>query len=709
MRESASQAFSINIATGTKSALQITTSSLPAGQAQAAYTAQLGATGGTAPYSWKVIGGSLPSGLTLNASTGNIAGAPAQAGAFSLTMQVRDSTVSTQTATQAFSLTISASPLQITTSSMPGGAVGVSYSATLAAANGVPPYTWSLHSGQLPTGLSLQGSNGQISGTPSQTGAFSFSVQARDSAGQTASSNFNANIAPASAPIVSSISPTSGPTTGGTPVTIAGSNFKAGATVLFGGVAASSVTVSTATQIQAVSPAHIAGMLDVTVRNPDGQSSTLSSSFAFSVLTPTISSVSPNTGSTGGGASVTITGSNFQTGALVSFGTVSASKVTVNSATQIQAVTPANAAGAVDVTVENLGGQSINLASGYTYAGSSSNGHYDGTVKVSGKNFVNGSGQVLKLAGVDVPSFTYSGFNLPCVYGNGDSNFLSEVPAIATWKVNVVRIGLDEDCWLNINGVSGGGQAYQTALSNYVTSLHNNNMYVVLALWAVAPGSFKAYAYPVQQLPDSDHSPTFWSQVAAAYKNDPGVMFDIWGEPNGLAGTAGWTCWINGGAGCAFDNRDNVGYATSGAQTLINTVRNAGATTQPILVGALNYSEDMSRWLEFLPTDPSHSLVASYHIYSTYGCDQSCYSSELTPILNANIPVMTGEVGDFDCTSNFTLPYMNWADQHDVQYMAWKWEMHGGCSQLALISDSNGTPTPTYGAGIKAHYIAINP
>jgi hypothetical protein len=257
-------------------------------------------------------------------------------------------------------------PLQITTGSLPAGAVGVSYQAVLAAANGVPPYTWSLMGGQLPSGLGLQASTGKISGTPSQAGAFTFSVQVKDSSGHTASGTLSANIAPASAPVISSVSPKSGSTAGGTTVTIAGSNFQAGAAVLFGGIAASSATVSGATQIHAVTPAHIAGTVDVTVRDPNGESSTLSSSFAYSASStpPTISGVSPGSGAPR--AQVTITGTNFKSGATVDFGTTNAASTVFVSSTELKTSVPTIAAGTYDVTVTNPDPSSATLRGGFT-------------------------------------------------------------------------------------------------------------------------------------------------------------------------------------------------------------------------------------------------------------------------------------------------------------------------------------------------------
>jgi Putative Ig domain/Abnormal spindle-like microcephaly-assoc'd, ASPM-SPD-2-Hydin len=88
--------------------LQITTTALPAGQVQSSYTGSLAASGGTAPYSWSLSSGSLPSGLSLSASSGAISGSPTQSGSFSLGVQVKDSSAPAQTTTKALSLSVAA-------------------------------------------------------------------------------------------------------------------------------------------------------------------------------------------------------------------------------------------------------------------------------------------------------------------------------------------------------------------------------------------------------------------------------------------------------------------------------------------------------------------------------------------------------------------------------------------------------------------------
>jgi uncharacterized protein (TIGR03437 family) len=165
-------------------ALSITTTSpLPQGTAGTAYSQTLSATGGVSPYTWSVTSGSLPGGLTL-ASSGAISGTPATAGAYSFTVQAKDS--ATATATMTFALTIATAPPAIATSSaLPQAFVGVAYSETLTAAAGSAPYTWSVTSGSLPGGLTLS-AGGTISGTPTTSGSFSFTVQVRDSAAATA-------------------------------------------------------------------------------------------------------------------------------------------------------------------------------------------------------------------------------------------------------------------------------------------------------------------------------------------------------------------------------------------------------------------------------------------------------------------------------------------------------------------------------------------
>ncbi|HWQ56097.1 MAG TPA: putative Ig domain-containing protein [Bryobacteraceae bacterium] len=153
-------------------ALQITTTSLPAGTVGAAYSQTLAATGGTPPYTWAVIG-NLPAGLTLSGAT--IAGTPTAAGISTFTVRVSDGQASAE---RQLSITISPPALQITTASLPAGTVGTAYSQTLAATGGTPPYTWTLSGGNLPAGLSLSGA--AIAGTPTAAGTATFTVRVSD-------------------------------------------------------------------------------------------------------------------------------------------------------------------------------------------------------------------------------------------------------------------------------------------------------------------------------------------------------------------------------------------------------------------------------------------------------------------------------------------------------------------------------------------------
>jgi large repetitive protein len=165
--------------------LAITTSSLPSGTVGTSYSQTLAATGGSGGYTWSVTSGTLPAGLALAAS-GSITGTPTTAGTANFTVTVTDS--DSRTVSQGLGITINPQPLTITTSSLPGGTVGASYSQTLAATGGSGGYTWSLTSGALPAGLALSASSGAITGTPTTAGTSNFAVTVTDSGGRTASS-----------------------------------------------------------------------------------------------------------------------------------------------------------------------------------------------------------------------------------------------------------------------------------------------------------------------------------------------------------------------------------------------------------------------------------------------------------------------------------------------------------------------------------------
>ena len=316
-------------------------------------------------------------------------------------------------------------------------------------------------------------------------------------------------------------------------------------------------------------------------------------------------------------------------------------------------------------------------------------------VRVSGNELVNGAGRRVRLLGVD-----RSGTEYACVQGwgifDGPSNAAS-VTAIASWHADAVRVPLNEDCWLGINGVSPAysGTAYRSAIVSYVDLLNAYGIVAVLDLHWNAPGGTLATGQEV--MADASHSPAFWSSVASTFRSNPGVVFDLYNEPH----TISWTCWLDG---CVTPG----GWQAAGMQSLVDAVRATGAT-QPLMLGGLGWAGTLSGWLAHEPIDPLHQLVASVHVYNFSGCATlACWQSTIAPVA-ARVPVVTGELGDNVCTQAFIDSYMSWADANGVSYLGWAWDAGGGWTCTggpSLITGYTGAPT-AMGAGLQQHLLTI--
>jgi hypothetical protein len=179
--------------------LAITTSALPAVTEGTPYSASLTASGGTPPYSWSIVQGTLPPGLSL-ASNGVIAGTATGTASGPVKFEVADASSPRLTQTVQLSLTVNPAPLKITSSALPNGQVGHAYSALLTATGGMAPYSWALSSGTLPAGLTLNAASGAITGTPTATAngaALSFTVSDSSATVQQRSMTLTLNVSPA--------------------------------------------------------------------------------------------------------------------------------------------------------------------------------------------------------------------------------------------------------------------------------------------------------------------------------------------------------------------------------------------------------------------------------------------------------------------------------------------------------------------------------
>ena len=339
-------------------------------------------------------------------------------------------------------------------------------------------------------------------------------------------------------------------------------------------------------------------------------------------------------------------------------------------------------------------------------------------VRVRDSRLVGSHGAEVRLLGVN-----RSGTQYACVEGDGifdgptDDSALSR---IAAWGANAVRVPLNESCWLGIDGVDPAysGEAYRTAIRDYVDRLNAAGLRVILDLHWTAPG--EALAVEQQPMADRDHAPDFWRSVAQEFKHNRSVVFDVFNEPypdSNAGSDAAWTCVRDGGT-CP-----GVPYVAAGTQELVDAVRGTGARNV-IMIAGPQYAGTLEKWNEYQPRDPSQQLAASIHIYFDTPASpewspcyrQSCWETTIAEVARTT-PVVIGELGERDCTSDLiegtamTPPQeslLDWADAHGVSYLAWGWTTADCAGEPALITDYDGTPT-SYGAGIRRHLLSLVP
>ncbi len=323
--------------------------------------------------------------------------------------------------------------------------------------------------------------------------------------------------------------------------------------------------------------------------------------------------------------------------------------------------------------------------------------------------------------GVNWPSFEYA-----CRDGYGYSNVASatgvgpdagDAALMARWHVNTVRVPLNQDCWLGEDGLPAFGRVsgYRAAVRRWVTTLHRAGLAVVLDLHWSGPAGVVADG--LRALPD-DRSDDFWRSVAKTFRKDRSMIFDVFNEPyerydaNKLVFDLTWDCWRNGGClaptAHLLQRLDGKTFAASGMQAMVDAVRSAGAR-QPIMVPGRHFSNDLSGWGANRPA--GRGLIASFHNYNFQPCrTEACWDATVAPLAE-EVPVVTGEFGELDCTASYVRSFMRWADRHGVGYLMWAWWVlpHTKCTALAVLANARGKPRAPNGTALRSHLSSLAP
>jgi hypothetical protein len=323
--------------------------------------------------------------------------------------------------------------------------------------------------------------------------------------------------------------------------------------------------------------------------------------------------------------------------------------------------------------------------------------------------------------GVNWPSFEYA-----CSDGYGYSNSATRTSVgptaagaalMARWRINTVRVPLNQDCWLGEDGLPryGTARGYRAAVRRWVSILQRTGMAVILDLhWS---GPADVVADGLSAMPDN-RSDDFWRSVARTFKKGRSLIFDVFNEPyerygdNGLVFDLTWECWMSGGCDAPsarlHQPLDGTFFRAVGMQALVNAIRSTGAR-QPIMVPGRHFANDLRGWATHRPR--GGGLIASFHNYDFQPCNtRACWSATVAPVA-AEAPVVAGEFGQTSCNASHVKAFMRWAERRRVGYVIWAWWIlpKRGCAPLSVLRNVKGAPRKPIGTALRSHLRKVAP
>jgi endoglucanase len=336
------------------------------------------------------------------------------------------------------------------------------------------------------------------------------------------------------------------------------------------------------------------------------------------------------------------------------------------------------------------------------------------SISVQGSHLVDGSGNTVQLRGANV-----SGLENTAVQGWttnpwGDAKLGNEPDwsKLVAWKMNAVRLPLNEASWLGYMCINADGSKrnpdpggnYQATVKRSVANANAAGLYVILDLHWSAPGNYCPTGQT--QMADKDNSLRFWTSIANTFKGNRAVLFELFNEPFGRnvypIASSDWSVLRDGGTYPTFIHQNtqtgalettNVSWEAAGMQAMLNAVRATGATNV-VLAGEMGWDGDLSQWLSYKPTDPAGQLAAAWHAYP-WGSDNSKPSwtgigdqYAFAVAIAKQVPIVITETGHSLSLVQALFP---WADGNpSISYLVWTWNPWGVWD---LIKDSNATPS----------------